>query len=167
MTHFHSVPETGDGIVILTNSQRSWPFIAKLLGDWADWAGIGGIKMSIITPATTAMKALILLISLSTLWVSIRLINGLLWGSRTFNPFSQTHRVGRLLQTALGIFGIATLGWSAAQPYSFASSIFPDTANRAWVSLLGLSVILVGSALFPRIEAAYPGPDCEHHTPIS
>ena len=28
MTHFHSFPETGDGIVILTNSQRSWPFIA-------------------------------------------------------------------------------------------------------------------------------------------
>ncbi len=37
MTHFHSVPETGDGIVILTNSQRSWPLIAHILSDWAEW----------------------------------------------------------------------------------------------------------------------------------
>ena len=29
MTHFQAVPETGDAIVILTNSQRSWPFIAN------------------------------------------------------------------------------------------------------------------------------------------
>jgi CubicO group peptidase (beta-lactamase class C family) len=33
MMHFHSVPETGDGIVILTNSQCSWPFIAFILSD--------------------------------------------------------------------------------------------------------------------------------------
>ena len=31
MTHFQAVPETGDAIVILTNSQRSWPFIAYVL----------------------------------------------------------------------------------------------------------------------------------------
>ena len=37
MTHFQTVPETGDAIVILTNSQRSWPFIAYLLSDWAQW----------------------------------------------------------------------------------------------------------------------------------
>jgi CubicO group peptidase (beta-lactamase class C family) len=35
MTHFHSVPEDGRGIVILTNSQRSWPFISYILSDWA------------------------------------------------------------------------------------------------------------------------------------
>ncbi len=35
MTHFHAVPESGDGIVILTNSQRSWPLISQVLSDWA------------------------------------------------------------------------------------------------------------------------------------
>jgi len=29
MTHFCSIPETGDAIVIFTNSQRSWPFFCK------------------------------------------------------------------------------------------------------------------------------------------
>jgi len=39
MSHFHAVPETGDAIVILTNSQRSWPFISSLLNGWARWCG--------------------------------------------------------------------------------------------------------------------------------
>ncbi len=30
MTHFHAIPESGDGIVILTNSQRSWPFMSRV-----------------------------------------------------------------------------------------------------------------------------------------
>lgn len=30
MTHYHLVPEDGNGIIILTNSQRSWPFISYL-----------------------------------------------------------------------------------------------------------------------------------------
>ena len=39
MTHMQAVPETGDAIVILTNSQRSWPFIAYVLSNWAQWRG--------------------------------------------------------------------------------------------------------------------------------
>jgi hypothetical protein len=43
MTHFHLVPETGDGIVILSNSQRSWPFFAYILRQWARWNGFSSI----------------------------------------------------------------------------------------------------------------------------
>ena len=45
MTHFQSVPETGDAIVILTNSQRSWPFIAYVLSDWAQWRAFPSVGM--------------------------------------------------------------------------------------------------------------------------
>ena len=45
MTHFHAVPETGDGIVILINSQRSWPFFVYVLSDWARWIGAGSVGM--------------------------------------------------------------------------------------------------------------------------
>ena len=45
MTHFQAVPETGDGLVILTNSQRSWPFIACLLREWARWRGFPSVGM--------------------------------------------------------------------------------------------------------------------------
>lgn len=38
MTHFHFIPEMGDGIVILTNSQRSWPLIAGVLAFGPDYS---------------------------------------------------------------------------------------------------------------------------------
>ncbi len=37
MTYSHLVPETGDGIVVLANSQRSWPLFSHLLSDWAHY----------------------------------------------------------------------------------------------------------------------------------
>lgn len=36
MTHFQSVPSTGDGIVILTNSQRRWHLISHAITDWGE-----------------------------------------------------------------------------------------------------------------------------------
>jgi hypothetical protein len=37
----HLVPETGDGIVILANSQRAWPLFAAILRDWSVSLGVG------------------------------------------------------------------------------------------------------------------------------
>lgn len=50
MTHFHAVPERGAGIVVLTNSQRSWPLIAVVLRDWARWVAIGALAWSAAQP---------------------------------------------------------------------------------------------------------------------
>lgn len=47
---------------------------------------------------------------------------------------------------------LAVLAWSAAQPYLFVSSIFPTTAGWAAVALFGMAVILLLSALLPRVE---------------
>lgn len=33
----YAMPEEGEGIVILTNSKRSWPFLLQLVGGWAQW----------------------------------------------------------------------------------------------------------------------------------
>lgn len=59
MTHFQAVPETGDAIVILTNSQRSWPFIASLLSDWAQWRGFPSVGMGKIIWGRYALSATI------------------------------------------------------------------------------------------------------------
>jgi hypothetical protein len=69
MTHFHFVPESGDGIVILTNSQRSWPFMAQVLRDWGQWNGFGTLKFGRIIFATTAMWTLIGLVLLASTWL--------------------------------------------------------------------------------------------------
>ncbi|MCF7929083.1 MAG: beta-lactamase family protein [Spirochaetales bacterium] len=152
MTHFHAVPETGDGIVILTNSQRSWPFLAEVLDDWALWSGLESVKMGKITMATAILKICIFLFVILGLWQGYRLVSGLLAGERKWGPFSRTSPVKRAFLAAFALAVIAALGWSAAQPYLMVTSIFPSTAGWAGLSLLGLSVVLLLSAVFPRFQ---------------
>jgi CubicO group peptidase (beta-lactamase class C family) len=54
MSDFHLVPETGDAIVILTNSQRSWPLMSHVLNDWARASGVGPVKWVRIAYGVTA-----------------------------------------------------------------------------------------------------------------
>ncbi|MEC4684468.1 MAG: serine hydrolase domain-containing protein [Nitrospirota bacterium] len=152
MTHFHAVPETGNGIIILTNSQRSWPLIAQVLNDWARWSGFNSVKMGRITYAITALRALIGMVVLVSLLQMYQLVRGLLGGTRRLAPLSRVSRKVRLLQAVLGIGVIAALTWSVAQPYLMVSSIFPGTAGWAGVSFFVLAVIMLLSALIPRVE---------------
>ncbi len=152
MAHFHAVPESGDGIVILTNSQHSWPLMAQVLNDWARWSGFDSVKMGRITYAIIALRVLIGMLVLISLWQLIRLVQGLRNGSRRLAPLSGDFRKVRLLQVALGIGVILALVWSVTQPYLVVSSIFPGTANWAGISFFVLAVIMILSALFPPVE---------------
>jgi CubicO group peptidase (beta-lactamase class C family) len=152
MTHFHSVPESGDGIVILTNSGRSWPFIAEVLHDWARWCGFASVGFARITSATVAFQVLIGIVVLISLWLLYRLARGLVSGKRRWTPLSGKSVAPRVLQAAAGIGGIAVLTWSAAQPYLFVTSIFPADAPRAGLALLVLAILLILSAVFPRVH---------------
>ncbi|HKJ27536.1 MAG TPA: serine hydrolase, partial [Anaerolineales bacterium] len=166
MTHFHSIPETGDGIVILTNSQRSWPMIAQILTSWARWVGIDSVKFGIITTGAIAIHVLIGMVGFASLWLVYRLLNGLRRGTHNWAPLARQRRLPRILGGIIGISGITALGWSAAQPYLFISSLFPDTANLAGVSLLGLFLVLTASALFPQKETDYPNFKLEPHVAL-
>jgi CubicO group peptidase (beta-lactamase class C family) len=149
MTHFHSVPKTGDGIVILTNSQRSWPFIARVLSDWAIWSGLGSVKMGVIKSAAVVAKIFIGLIVLVSVFLALRLAVDIFSGKRKFGPFSSQHKTARLFQALAGILIIGILWWCELQPYLFISSIFPNLIGRTGFSLLFLSIILIIMSLFP------------------
>jgi CubicO group peptidase (beta-lactamase class C family) len=150
MTHFHAIPESGDGIVILTNSQRSWPFIAEVLRDWAQWSGHCSVKFSRINQATVAFQVLIGLAALGSLWGGYRLVRDLRSGDRSFTPLAEADRPRRLLQGSLGTAVIGGLAWSLAQPYLFISSIFPDSAVWAGVTSFIFAILIIISAICPR-----------------
>lgn len=150
MTHFHAIPERGEGIVILTNSQRSWPFLAQVLTDWSRWLGIEPVKMGRIIYATRVLWGIIGLVLLISLWLAYRLAAELLSGKLHFHPMSPASRGTRWIQFTLGLLGIGGIAWSATQPYLFVSSIFPTAAAWAGGSVVLLSLLLVIRSLFPR-----------------
>lgn len=45
-SQFYQIPDAGDGIVVLTNSDRGRAVIAEIVADWAAWRGLPALKMT-------------------------------------------------------------------------------------------------------------------------
>ncbi|MEA4969144.1 MAG: serine hydrolase domain-containing protein [Candidatus Pelethousia sp.] len=143
MTHFQTVPETGDAIVILTNSQRSWPFIAYVLSDWAQWRAFPSVGMGRIIWGHYGLCAVIgMLISASLLMVlSLVLI------------FYQQKRTSfRLLRVGAASILFGILIWCACQKYLFISSVFPILSIWMGDAIFLFSIVLLISAVVPVAE---------------
>lgn len=149
MTHFHSVPESGEAIVIVTNSQRSWPFMAALLGDWATGADLGSVKFSRITRATRAAWIIVALLAGTAVLRLWQLGVGLLRGRRRVAA-PRGARVGRrLLQLAGAAAIVGVILWRASLPYVFEVSILPTVIPWAVAALMALAAALLLGALTP------------------
>ncbi len=130
MTHLHMVPETGDGIVILANSQRAWPLFAEVLAAWSEHLGVAPVGMARVLWAETAARfaigALILLAAAA-----------LLAGLR--------RRAGRGLRITAGLLALPLVGlpvWAALQDYLFVFSILPRLAAPLGWAMTGAGVVL-------------------------
>jgi CubicO group peptidase (beta-lactamase class C family) len=152
MTHFHAVPETGDGIVVLTNSQRSWPFLAALLSDWARWSGIGSVSFGIITAATRGLWVVIAVVAIASLVQLYRLLAGIRRGNRRFAGGSGAKVWPRLVQGIAGLGLLGLLAWRVTLPYVFERSIFPAAFPWAVGALALFGVVLIASALVPPVS---------------
>ncbi len=150
MSHFHSVPETGDGIVILTNSQRSWPLMARVLGDWARWSGVGRVAFSRISAAVTGFWIVVVLGAVAVIAFAVSVVRGVVTRERSLDPLSRRGRSGRLGGLISGLAAIGALGWAAAQPYLMVTSVFPGVTDWAAMVLLALAMLLIVAGLFPN-----------------
>lgn len=59
MSHLHLVPASGDGIVIIADSQRAWPLFAVILREWSHDLGVDPVGMTRVLWAETAALAAI------------------------------------------------------------------------------------------------------------
>lgn len=142
MTHFHSVPETGDGIVILTNSQRSWPLFAYLLTDWAKWNGFGSVGMSIIIKARVFMWTIIGILLTFSLWQFINIMIGLIHRNLRPVKLKELLLLKNMAKLLSAMILSAILLWSVRQKYLFITAVFPVASS--W---LGYAILFSGLAL--------------------
>jgi CubicO group peptidase (beta-lactamase class C family) len=146
MTHFHLVPETGAGIVILSNSQRSWPLIAQILSDWAKWQGLGSIGMGKILLGQRLLwlvNALLLTASLYQAWQAAR---GLLTGRLAFAPRNANSSAWRRIQCGTAVSLTLLILWAAQQDYLEVTSLFPIASVWLGFALLATAAALLLSA---------------------
>lgn len=140
MTHFQAVPKTGDAIVILTNSQRSWPFIAYVLSDWAQWRGFPSVGMGRIIWGNYGLCAVIGMLISASLLIVLRLVL----------TFYQQKRIGfRLLRVGAASILLGILIWCACQKYLFVTSVFPVLSMWLGGATLVFAIALLLYALIP------------------
>ncbi|MFY9174170.1 MAG: serine hydrolase domain-containing protein [Peptococcia bacterium] len=134
MSHFHAVPETGDAIVILTNSQRSWPFISSLLNGWARWCGFSPPGMTRILLLECFFWGLIGLIAAIALCLIVDIVNKVAEGNLRLIPMGQiTVEPSRVFKIGISLSILATLWWALCQKYLFLTAVFPVSA--IWLEL--------------------------------
>lgn len=141
MTHLQAVPETGDAIIILTNSQRSWPFIAYVLSDWAQWRGFTSVGMGRIIWGHYGLCVVIGMLVSASLLVILRLVSN----------FYQQKRAGfRLLRVSAASILLGILIWCACQKYLFITSVFPILSVWLGGAVFVFSIVLLLSVALPQ-----------------
>lgn len=154
MTDFHSIPETGEGIVILSNSQRTWPGFAYILSDWAGRLGYKSIGMGVIVAVQKAAWISIAVIFFIFLLLARRLFRGISSGRMLFAPFSKKSTVKRIVQFMSALVLGALFIRVVSLDYWFIDSVLPIATHWLNGAVLSLSVVLLVSALFPLEQDA-------------
>jgi CubicO group peptidase (beta-lactamase class C family) len=150
ISQFYAVPETGDGIVILTNSERSQHFVAQLVGDWAWWSGLGSVQMSrSMETVAVAMQNAAWLFLLLSLWMIGQLARGLRSGGRRLDLKLSRARARRLLQL-LSVALLLWLWWGLGQ--GITTQLLPVLSGWLGASISAFSGALLLITLFPAGE---------------
>lgn len=144
MSHFHAVPQTGDAIVILSNSQRSWPLFSGILHGWARWCGFSPPGMARILMAEAVLWAVIGVVMMAALFLGAGTIRHLLGGQGRLVPLKQfCGAFSRLSQAGISVAILTALGWCAGQKDLFLLPVFPAAAP--WFG--GLTAIFAAALL--------------------
>ncbi|AUX09877.1 CubicO group peptidase, beta-lactamase class C family [Halalkaliarchaeum desulfuricum] len=146
---YHSVPETGDGIVILTNSERSLRLIAAILTEWTDSRGLGSVSLArtysrVVTTGRVVAGGLGI-VGLGLAW---RLGRDSHSGRRTFAPLADHSRLKRGIAASVAVVSLV-VWWMVAYP--IADLFLPNLADWVGGSLSLFAVLLFLMAVFPKI----------------
>jgi len=115
-SQFYWVPASGDGIVVLTNSDRGRAVIAEVVADWAAWRGIPALKMT-RTYATVGTIGPIVagLLGVMAIWIGFGLLAEIVQRRRQIGLSSFGHLVRAIILLAIallmgyGWFGVARM----------------------------------------------------------
>lgn len=143
LSEFAAIPESGDGIVVLTNVSHGHELFADVLAEWTDWLGVGRVRV-----AATILFARYIFDMVSTglsvlgLFLISPLLLGFVFGRRRFCLDLRCMPWWRsLLLIVLPAVGLAAW-WLVGYPALQVSL----PSQRDWMSM-GLSMLLAAMIL--------------------
>lgn len=142
---FHAVPATGDGIVVLTNSERSLQLIADVVGMWTDRSGLPSVALS---HAARWVQLPVWLLWGVAAGLALRFGYGIISGERLFDPRSGRDRLARASLVGLAT-AVAGVWWLVGR--EVVGHFLPMIAEWLGLALAAVAVLAVVTALFPRV----------------
>jgi CubicO group peptidase (beta-lactamase class C family) len=147
-SQFYFLPDSGDGIVVLTNSDRGRAVIAEIAADWAAWRGLPALKMTrtynIVGIAGPIIIGSMILIALV---IGFDTATGLVSRRRRFVFAVHGKKIRALAQLTLAL--VLNFVW-----FGFARTIvmfgFPWLELPMTTAMVVLGMALLFSALFPN-----------------
>ena len=146
---YHAVPETGDGIVVLTNSNRSLQLIATVVGEWADRQNFSSVALSrTYSRVETLSRISVGVLGITSVGLTWRIFTRVRGKGRLLCPY--TRRVPYLRVLVVGfVVALLYLWWSTLR--STVDLFIPGMTE--W-----LSVAVTITGLLVLVAVATTGP---------
>jgi CubicO group peptidase (beta-lactamase class C family) len=157
LSHYHCVPETGDGIVVLTNSERAQRLVVEVVSAWAEARELSPVAMSqTYSGMATGVKAATGVFGLAAAGLTLRLGSELRSGDREFNPIVRRD-VG--WRAGLGAIGFLVAGMWLILGSEILPGLLPVLSNWLEIALAAFVAIVVLTVVFPRSNEENPRPE--------
>ncbi len=146
LSQAYIIPEKGEGIVILTNSKRSYPFLFEVIDDWSELRGIPTPEMSrAFAIAVTMVRGFIIIVSFAIFYKIIKFIKKIISNKVYFDPLLKQERKRKLIQSITALF-ILIIWWVAGE--IVITNLIPTTYDRLGVSILVYTIVVIFVSMF-------------------
>ncbi len=151
LAFYHMIPETGDGLLIFTNSEQSWRLLGHLITDWSDWIGVQtpgiGIAFSQFAAFLWLLTALVFTAGSAGLGYLIR---GLWIGHREFDTKISVARLSGAMKLSAAVVMFVLAWWISG--YYMIAGMFP-VISRCLTAVLSIcAAVFLLYLIFPRIS---------------
>lgn len=146
---YYIFPDREEGIVVLTNSKASWPFLFEVLNQWTELKDLPQPEMAgLFSNIVTGLNILLALIIITALLILAKITKGLIFKEKClkFKAFKDKKNL------LLIIFAIAIMAawWYLGEVV--VTNLLPVRYNRLGIGLGFLSLILILKAFILDIK---------------
>lgn len=143
------IPEMGAGIIILTNSNGSWQFLAAVLDHWIDYLGIEWQGISyIFQVAEIVAKVILTIILFLSVFMIWKIIRGFVSGQRHFKPLAKKSRILRFFQFIIAV--LILLIWWGTSIKELLVWLLPNLSLCLEAALIIFSLLLILLSIFTK-----------------
>ena len=146
---YYIFPERGEGIVVLTNSKASWPFLFEVLNQWTELKDLPQPEMAgLFFNIVTGLNILLALIILAALIILTKITKGLILKEKCFKLKALKNKKNLLL--IISVIAIMAAWWYLGDVV--VTNLLPVRYNRLGIGLGFLSLILILKACISDIK---------------